>query len=194
MTRHTLLSWNSRRFRETVHEMEREDAQRSYPYGKVFLPMELQARRSFSRHNRNRIPEWKPKLRFRDVFNNVPGKNRVQATFPGAPAPTRAKWYRISTLGYRKTSPISKFWYTVTLLRSCDAILARSKELLPGTCISKGLREREREREREEKREKKRWDESPVDEHHDSCLETAMSAILPFTPERFFSSRIFTRA
>lgn len=26
--------------------------------------------------NRNRIPEWKPKLRFRDVFNKVPGKDR----------------------------------------------------------------------------------------------------------------------
>lgn len=36
----------------------------------------LQARGSFSVSNRNRIPEWKPKLRFRDVFNKVPGKDR----------------------------------------------------------------------------------------------------------------------
>ena len=78
-----------------------------------------------------------------------PARTGSSSAFPGAPAPTRAKWYRISTLGYRKTSPISKFWYTVTLLRFCDAILARSKELLPETCISKGSRKRERERERE---------------------------------------------
>ena len=112
--------------------------------------MELQAHRSFSQHNRNRIPGWKPKLRFRDVFNKVPGKNRVQQCISRCSCPdTRKMISYIHAWISENQSNIE-----ILIHGNSTPFLWRDTRTFEGTSAwnvyLKGIeKERERERERE---------------------------------------------
>ena len=129
------------------------EAYKGAPCCKALLSTRLQARRSFSRLNRNRISEWKPKLRFRDVFNKVPAR-----TVPGSisrPSCSDAR-EMISYIHARISEKQSNI--EILIHGNSTPFLLRDTRAFEGTSawneyLKGGEREREREKEREGERE-----------------------------------------
>ena len=128
------------------------EAYKGAPCCKALLSTRLQARRSFSRLNRNRISEWKPKLRFRDVFNKVPAR-----TVPGSisrPSCSDAR-EMISYIHARISEKQSNI--EILIHGNSTPFLLRDTRAFEGTSawneyLKGGEREREREKEREGER------------------------------------------
>ena len=122
------------------------EAYKGAPCCKALLSTRLQARRSFSRLNRNRISEWKPKLRFRDVFNKVPAR-----TVPGSisrPSCSDAR-EMISYIHARISEKQSNI--EILIHGNSTPFLLRDTRAFEGTSawneyLKGGERERERER------------------------------------------------